>query len=184
MLLQRIAAGDSSAMAQCLEQYANLVWSTARKWSASYGDAEDAVQEIFIDLWKSAARFDPEVASEPTFIMMVARRCLIDRRRKSGRRPEVEDLIGDQLPAPDEDPAWIAERGEDAVVATSFLNSLRPEERDVLVMSVQQGLSHQQIADRSGLPLGSVKTHVRRGLSRLRERLTRSTAGTPSRSVS
>ncbi len=184
MFLQRIAAGDSSAVAQCLEQYGNLVWSVARKWSANVGDAEDAVQEIFIDLWKSAGRFDPEVASEPTFVMMIARRRLIDRRRKRGRMPATEMCNIDEPIGPMCDPATLAERGEDAAIAASLLSTLRPEERNVLLLSVQQGYSHQQIADQSGLPLGSVKTYIRRGLGKLRDHLSRPTSRSSARSVS
>ncbi len=176
MLLQRIADGDSSAVAQCVEQYGNLVWSTARKWSANYGDAEDAVQEIFFDLWKSASRFNPEIASEPAFIMMIARRRLIDRRRKSVGQPDTKELSDEQPALSQQDPSFIVQKGEEAAIATAFLKTLRPEERNVLIMSVQQGLSHLQISERCGLPLGSVKTHIRRGLARLRERLTRSMA--------
>lgn len=177
MLLPRIAAGDASAVAQCLEQYGNLVWSIARKWSPSTADAEDAVQEIFIDLWKSADRFDPQVASEPTFVMMIARRRLIDRRRRSDRVPVPEGEIGEDLcvdPAPE--PALVAERGEEAEMAVQLLNELRDEERSVLRLSIDEGLSHQEIANRVGLPLGTVKTHIRRGLSKLKDRLSRSPA--------
>lgn len=184
MFLQRIAAGDSTAVAQCIEQYGNLVWSVARRWSTNVGDAEDAVQEIFIDLWKSAGRFDPEVASEPTFIMMIARRRLIDRRRKSGRMPAMPVSLEDEPIGPQGDPAELAERGEDAAIAASLLSVLRPEERNVLLLAVHQGYSHQQIADQSGLPLGSVKTYIRRGLSKLRDHLSRATSRSSERSVS
>lgn len=180
MLLQRIAAGDSTAVNQCLEQYGNLIWSTARRWSATAAEAEDAVQEIFIDLWKSAGRFDPEVASETTFVMMVARRRLIDRRRK--RRMEVGELdyeLSQRFASDELCPSQRAELCEEAAVASELLKELREEERRVLELSVHEGLSHQEIACRVGMPLGSVKTNIRRGLGRLRERLSRlSLAGT------
>ncbi|MCX5746449.1 MAG: sigma-70 family RNA polymerase sigma factor, partial [Proteobacteria bacterium] len=89
-LLARVAVGDRGALRECLDRYGGLVWSIARRFEAS--EAEDAVQEIFVDLWKSAVRYDPEVASEPTFIAMIARRRLIDRRRSRGRRPATEPM--------------------------------------------------------------------------------------------
>ena len=85
-LLQRIAKGDASAVQECMETYGNLVWSLARRYSESAADAEDATQEIFLDIWKSAGRFDPERGKETTFIATIARRRLIDRVRAAGRR--------------------------------------------------------------------------------------------------
>lgn len=178
MLLQRIAAGDASAVALCLQQYGNLVWSTARRWSASSSDAEDAVQEIFIDLWKCAGRFDPEVASESTFVMMIARRRLIDRRRRRQIATEpLDDSNREDCASGDRDPGEFAEMCEEAAVASELLSELREDERKVLELSVHEGLSHQEISNRVGMPLGSVKTNIRRGLGRLRDRLTRLTAG-------
>src|SRR5689334_2870619 len=103
-LLARVAAGDAAAVRECIAQYGGLVWSIARRFELS--DAEDAVQEIFLDLWKSAARFDPSIASEATFIAMIARRRLIDRRRTRRRRPTTEQLpevpsIPDQAMGPE-----------------------------------------------------------------------------------
>ncbi len=80
-ILQRVAAGDSSAVDDCLAQYGALVWSLARRHSPNYSDAEDAVQEAFLGIWQGAGRFDPEKGSETTFITMIVRRRLIDRRR-------------------------------------------------------------------------------------------------------
>src|SRR5436190_14026687 len=89
-LLGRVAAGDEAAVRECLARYGGLVWSIARRFEPS--DAEDAVQEIFLDLWKSAARFDRAVASETAFVAMIARRRLIDRRRTRGRRPTLDAM--------------------------------------------------------------------------------------------
>src|SRR5262245_60755498 len=91
-ILTRVAAGKTGAVDECLVRYGGLVWSLARRQSPSYADAEDAVQEIFIDLWNSAARFDERVASEVTFVAMIARRRLIDRRRKLSRTVETAPL--------------------------------------------------------------------------------------------
>ena len=98
-LLPRIAAGDSDAIQRFVDRYKSLIWWLARKHAST--DAEDAVQEIFIDLWKSAERFDASKASEPTFVGMIARRRLIDRARKRQRRPQpvaLDDATISQLP--------------------------------------------------------------------------------------
>ena len=85
-ILHRITQGDQTAVQDCLKKYGGLVWSLARRMSANTDDAEDAVQEIFIDVWKNAARFDESQSSETTFIAMIARRRLIDRLRYTNRR--------------------------------------------------------------------------------------------------
>ena len=87
-LLQKIANGDSSAVDECLAKYGNLVWSIARRYSPNNSDAEDATQEVFLEIWKNAARYDSDLSSEATFITMIARRRLIDRHRKQSRRLE------------------------------------------------------------------------------------------------
>ncbi|HEY6033920.1 MAG TPA: sigma-70 family RNA polymerase sigma factor [Kofleriaceae bacterium] len=168
-LLARVAAGDAAAVREVLSRYANLVWSIARRFEPS--DAEDAVQEIFLDLWKSAGRYDPERGSEVTFIAMIARRRLIDRRRTARRRPQdsaqVADVVLEELAADGTSPAAAA----DAAKAAHALDQLRPEQRQVLVLSTCHGLSHGEIAQQTGMPLGTVKAHARRGLMSIRAAL-------------
>jgi RNA polymerase sigma-70 factor (ECF subfamily) len=169
-ILQRVARGEHSAVQECLDRYSGLVWSLARRFCYNQSEAEDAVQEIFLDLWKSAARFDPAIASEATFVAMISRRRLIDRRRRASRQPDAE-TIGRNMVQPDESPERPAEVAEQARVAARAMESLRPEQQRVLRLSIYQGLSHEKIAEATGLPLGTVKTHVRRGLIRIRELL-------------
>ena len=85
-ILERIAAGDANAVQECMDLYGNLVWSLARRFTRSAAEAEDAVQEVFLDVWKSAARFDAKRASEKTFVAMIARRRLIDLLRRTEAR--------------------------------------------------------------------------------------------------
>jgi RNA polymerase sigma factor (sigma-70 family) len=169
-VLQRVAAGDSAAVQDALDRYSGLVWSLARRFCATQAEAEDAVQEIFIDVWKSAGRFDESVASEPTFVAMIARRRLIDRRRRISRRP---DLAGSREVFEADGPTTAntnrIEVGEEAARAAAAMEELKEDQQRVLRLSIYQGLSHERIAESTGLPLGTVKTHVRRGLMRLRE---------------
>jgi len=171
-ILQRIASGDASAVTECMDRFGGLVWSVARRYCMSASDAEDAVQEIFIDLWRSAARFDESIASETTFIAMIARRRLIDRNRKKARRPETS-MVPETLAiaAPGEFDADLAAMSEEAKIASEAMSQLRPEQQRVLQLSIFHGASHEQISRSTGLPLGTVKTHARRGLIRIRELL-------------
>lgn len=167
-ILQRIALGDKTAVQDCLKAYGGLVWSLARRMSPNTDDAEDAVQEIFIDIWKNAGRFDASQSSETTFIAMIARRRLIDRLRHSNRRlspDSLEDLTVEPVNSSDGSLQMSVEAKE----AAKALEVLRPEQRQVLQLSIIQGLSHQEISDATGIPLGTVKTHARRGLLQVRE---------------
>jgi RNA polymerase sigma-70 factor (ECF subfamily) len=166
-LLQRVAAGDESAVSACLDQYGNLVWSLARRFTTSHAEAEDAVQEIFIDLWSSAAKYDRDKASETTFVAMIARRRLIDRLRKTKREPfteEIENVPG--LDSPDH--AREVEVKDEAAKASRLIRTLKPEQQRVIELAVYHGHTHQSIADALNLPLGTVKTHLRRGLLKIR----------------
>lgn len=168
--LRRIAGGDATAVQECLDRHGGLVWALARRFCADRADAEDAVQEIFIDLWASAGRFDPDRASEATFVAMIARRRLIDGRRKAARRPPAGPLP-DGLVGREVDAATRAERGDDVDRAALALAGLGDEQRRVLAMAIYEGRTQEQIARATGLPLGTVKTHARRGLMKLRQSL-------------
>jgi RNA polymerase sigma factor (sigma-70 family) len=169
-VLARVAIGDASAIKDCLGRFGGLVWALARRLSPTASDAEDAVQEIFVDVWKSAGKFDPAAGSEATFIAMIARRRLIDRLRARTRRKEDQLRESQDWNDPTDDPR--APRGElaaEAGLAARALEQLRPEQRRVLLLAVFHGLSHEEIAERTGMPLGTVKAHARRGLLRVRE---------------
>lgn len=167
-ILHRIATGDRTAVQECLDTYGGLVWSIARKMLRSQEDAEDAVQEIFVDIWKNAERYDEGQSSETTFIAMIARRRLIDKIRFMNRRisaDSIEDVTAEPFTRSDEKMQVSVEAKE----AAAAMKNLRPEQRQVLYLSIVQGLSHQEIADATGMPLGTVKTHARRGILQARE---------------
>jgi len=169
-VLQRIANGNADAVRECLEQYGGLVWSLARRFSPSAEDAEDSAQEIFTELWKCAERFDPGVASEATFIAMVARRRLIDRNRARNRRIDPGALAEGMDPATFDASQEESERSDEVKRVMGAVQQLSPDQQKVLRLSVE-GYSHERIATATGLPLGTVKTHIRRGLQRVRRTL-------------
>lgn len=144
------------------------MWSIARKMLRNSDDAEDAVQEIFLDVWKNAERFDETKSSETTFIAMIARRRLIDRIRFSTRRisaDSLDDVLLEPFTRADKD----MQMNLEAQQAAEAMRNLRPEQQQVLRLSIVQGMSHQEIAEATGMPLGTVKTHARRGLLQVRE---------------
>jgi RNA polymerase sigma-70 factor (ECF subfamily) len=167
-VLKRIARGEQRAVSECIDQFGNLIWALARRLSRTRADAEDAVQEIFIDLWRSAGRFDPAQGSEKVFITTIARRRLIDRLRRTAQEPAREST--EAL-----DAAGFAEpgtRGEvcvEAEQAARAVARLKPEQQKVLELGILHGLSHSEIAAKTGMALGTVKTNMRRGLIEVRE---------------
>ena len=169
-MLQRIALGEAAAVQECLDVHGPLVWSLARRMCPRGADAEDVVQEIFIALWKSAAQYDPALAAESTWVTTVARRKLIDLRRKIARRAEIAE-VGEELPTEAPGQVELAERADESARAARALAELRTEQRRVLELAVLHGLTYEQVAARLELPLGTVKTHARRGLIRVRELL-------------
>lgn len=167
-ILQRIAQGEKTAVQECLTRYGGLVWSLARRFLGNASEAEDAVQDIFVELWKNADKFNPTLSSEPTYITMVTRRRLIDRRRKLVRRPEMVQLP-DSVSSQQQPDTQRVDLVDEAAQAAAALMELRPEQQKVLKLAVYHGLTHEEISANTGMPLGTVKTHARRGLIRLRE---------------
>lgn len=166
-LLPRVARGDPAAVRECISRYAGRVRGVALRYLGP-SDADDAVQEVFIELWRSAGRFDPSQGSEPVFVMTVARRRCIDRRRKAGARP-TPTALPDAVAEPARcDSVAIC---EEAARARLALDELGPEQKRAIELSVCHGLTHEAVARTMSLPLGTVKSHIRRGLSRVRAAL-------------
>ena len=167
-VLARVARGDSSAVRECIDEFGGLVWAIARRMTRTRADAEDAVQEIFVDVWKSAGRFDAAQGSEKVFITTIARRRLIDRMR----RARMSHLMDPEESL--EDVRW-AEPGNEGEIrveaerAAAVVARLRPEQRKVLRMGLLEGMTHSEIATATGMPLGTVKTQMRRGLIQVRQ---------------
>ncbi len=160
-----------------MDVYGGLIWSLARRMGESAADAEDATQEIFLEVWKSAARFDPSMGSEAVFLTTIARRRFIDRLRARKRRPKTEefDELADVEPTTGTDPEGMLEA--DAAHAQRALARLEPAQREILLLGVVEGLTHSEIATMTGKPLGTVKTQMRRGLIRVRELMERGEPG-------
>lgn len=176
-VLERIAQRDPGAPRALLDRYGNLVWSLVRPTVRSDGDAEEIVHEVFVRLWSRADRFDPALGEEATFVSVVTRRLLIDRWRKVGRPGSVSGAVAldASLYQPwggvGEQASARAERGEDFQRAMRTIEALPEEQRRALTLAVAHGLTHEEIARALKQPLGTIKTHIRRGLQAVRSRL-------------
>lgn len=170
-ILVRVADGDPGAVKDVLNRYSALVWSLASGLSKDPHEVEDVVQDIFVDVWRSAKRYDPKVASEATFIATIARRRVIDRRRRAGRRLDPEPLEEELAPGVDDPSLRQVELDDEAAQAREVVAQLTGDRRRVLELSVVTGLTHREIAADTGIPLGTVKSHIRRGLAEVTDRL-------------
>jgi len=131
------------------------------------------VQDIFIELWQNADRFDSQRGREVAFIAVLARRRIIDKLRRLRARPEgratvIENAVEVQGGTC---PADRIELADELKRVHAAMDTLGPEQNRALCLAVCDGLTHREVAQTLDLPLGTVKTHVRRGLSRLREML-------------
>jgi len=178
-VLAQVARREPESLNYCIERYGNLIWSLAKRYSPSQADAEDAVQEIFLELWQKADRFNSSMSAESTFVTMIARRRLIDRFRKQSRSVETTLEASDLDAQPSVCVSASAELIDEAAKATRCLEGLVVNQRDILRRSIHEGKSHSQISAEMQIPLGSVKSFARRGLIQLRECMERfSVAGT------
>jgi len=172
-ILVRVAAGETSAVHDCVVGYGALVWSIAHRYLRNRADAEEVVQEVFLDIWRSAHRYDPEIASETAFIVTIARRRVIDRVRKLGHAPVTTSLDehDEELPPPALSVPSTLENDAEVDVVDRIIRAMDETKQRVLSMSLYGGYSHREISSRLNLPLGSVKTLIRRGLLHIRSEL-------------
>ncbi len=160
-LLPLVAKGDGQAMKRCINVYGPLVWSIVCRRIEEHDDAEETCQEIFTEIWQKAGTYNPEVAREITFIGMIARRRSIDWQRKQSRLPMLTDLES----APEASSAIpIAGTGLDRELLWKALEQLPEKTRELFSLHFAKGMTHEEIVKETGLPLGTVKTRLRRGL--------------------
>jgi len=162
-LLRRLTAGDRRALGEVYDRYAALVNGLVLRILRNRSEAEDVVQEVFVQVWKQAARFDPGRGSPTAWICTIARSRALDRLRQStSRREEASDTAPEGSEAP---------RTEEVLAVRKALEALSAEQRKALELAYYEGLTQAEIAARLGEPLGTIKTRMRTALIRLRDLL-------------
>ncbi|MCM2255695.1 MAG: sigma-70 family RNA polymerase sigma factor [Vicinamibacteria bacterium] len=162
-LLRRIEAGDRAALADLYDQHASLVNALCLRILRDRAEAEEVLQEVFLQAWRQAGRYDPARGSVTSWLAVIARSRSLDRlRRRAARREAPEDAIpvGVEMP-----------RTAEAIAVRDALQALPPPQRRALELAYYEGLTQVEIAERTGLPLGTIKTRMRTALLRLREAL-------------
>ena len=165
MLVSAIRSGDEQAMAQLYDRYSPIIYSVALRVLGDTGAAEDILQEVFLQLWRSPDMFDASRGSMPGWLAVIARNRAIDFLRK--RRPETD--ITEVVVAVEPDLAVKAEWSRAADKIRGALGGMPAPQRSALEMAFFEGLTHTEIAEKTGEPLGTVKTRIRAGLMTLRK---------------
>jgi RNA polymerase sigma-70 factor (ECF subfamily) len=171
--LEGMARGDHGALSELYDRHGRLVYSLALRVLRDQGDAEDVVQEVFSQAWRQASRYESTRGPVVAWLMNLARSRAIDRLRSRRARPETggndveADRVLDLAPPIDEQLA-LSDQAEQIRAAVEQLSLVQ---RVAIELAFYEGLTHVEIAERLELPLGTVKTRIRQGLSKLKERL-------------
>jgi len=170
--LERMARGDHDALAELYDRHARLVYSLALRIVRDQGDAEDVVQEVFSQAWRQAARYESSRGNVIAWLLNLARSRAIDRLRGRRSRPEgTVDPVALEVPdlaTPIDEELALSGRATQIRAAVEDLSVLQ---RMAIELAFYEGLTHVEIAERLELPLGTVKTRIRQGLLKLKDRL-------------
>ena len=162
-LIQRTGTGDRSAFEKLYKRYARPVFGLALRRLGDRGRAEDAVQETFVSIWRSASTYKPERGPGAPWLYGVARNAIVDRSRARNEPPSEAPDTASLDASPDEraEQAWTSWRVHRA------LEALPEREREVIALAYWSDLSQSEVAARLGIPLGTVKTRTRSALQHL-----------------
>jgi len=160
-------SGDQSAVAELYDRYSSVVYAVALRILGDAGAAEDVLQEVFLQLWRNPSGFDAARGSLGAWLAVISRNRAIDFLRR--RRPEtdIEDVVLSVAP----DLAGDADRSRAAEKIRGVLGAMPLVQRSALELAYFEGLSHSEIASKTGEPLGTIKTRIRAGLMTLRKAL-------------
>ena len=164
-LIAAVRSGDESAMAALYDRYSGIVYSVALRVLGNTAAAEDVLQEVFMQLWRNPGVFDSSRGNLGAWLAVISRNRAIDSLRKRHPETDVEDVIVSVEP----DMSGDAERSRAMEKVRSALGAMPAAQRSALEMAYFEGLSHSEIATKTGEPLGTVKTRIRAGLLALRK---------------
>jgi RNA polymerase sigma-70 factor (ECF subfamily) len=171
-LMSRVATGEEAAVAQLYDRFGSLVYRMAYQTMPTRAEAEDAVQEIFVRLWRTAERYDPKRAALVTWVMLISRRHLVDKLRRNQARVRASALE-EAAVADGGSHADDLKRMQDSERFAEVLEKVQtlPElQRTVVMRAYLGGQTLRQIGEELDTPIGTIKSALSRALVRLRER--------------
>jgi len=166
-MMSAMRSGDQKAMAQLYDRYSAMVYAVALRVLGDAGAAEDVLQEVFMQLWRNPGTFDSSRGNLAAWLSVITRNRAIDSLRKRHPETDIEDVMVSVEP----DLASEADRARALGKVRGALSSMPPAQRSALEMSFFEGLTHTEIASKTGEPLGTIKTRIRAGLLALRRSL-------------
>jgi RNA polymerase sigma-70 factor (ECF subfamily) len=172
-LVRRVVEGDARAFEVIYDRYCNQAFTLAMHVTGRWGTAEEATQDAFLVLWRAAHKYDPSRGTVKAWLLTVVRNRGIDLLRSGARHAgnvEFDQILAERLEAPQRTDQQVGDR-EDRCQARAMLSSLPHEQRVVIELAFFQGLTHPEIADKVGVPLGTVKGRQRLALAKLRRTL-------------
>ena len=170
-LLHAIARSDEAALASLYDRYRLILFGLLVRILASREEAEDILQDVFIQVWRRAADFDEQRGKPFTWLVTLARSRAIDRLRQLRARERLATASAQESPAEASDAAADVYNGEQREIVAAALRQLPEEQRQTLLLAYFEGLTQSEIATRLGAPLGTVKTRMRSAMIKLRELL-------------
>ena len=166
-LVSRLQNGDQSAISDVYDRYSDALFGICMKvLKNNTGMAEDAFQEAMVKIWKYASSYDPKKGRLFTWILNITRNTAIDYWRKMDKRSQIQNDITDVHVS---NPNLTKTQHTDTIDVTKQLDNLSSDERDVIELAYFSGMTHQQISGQLELPLGTVKTRIRRGITKLKK---------------
>lgn len=172
-LMRRVAAGEERAVGDLYDRFGSLVYRMALQAMPTRAEAEDAVQEIFVRLWKTAERYDDNRAALVTWVMLISRRHLVDKLRRNRARLRPGSLDQPQtanIASEEERLSGRLEQDERMAALMKRISTLPELQRTVVIRAYLGGQTLRQIGEELGTPLGTIKSALSRALVRLRER--------------
>jgi len=171
--LERMAHGDHEALAELYDRHGRLVFSLALRILRDQSDAEDIVQDVFSQAWRQAARYESSRGNPVAWLLNLTRSRAIDRLRGRRARPDTAAADPSSLDLPDLSQPVDEQivRSHQAAQIRAAVDELSVLQRVAIELAFYEGLTHVEIADRLELPLGTVKTRIRQGLLKLKDRL-------------
>jgi RNA polymerase sigma-70 factor, ECF subfamily len=166
--LARVGAGDRAAFSRLYDRSAGPLFALALGICRRRALAEDVLQEAYVRIWRHASQYDPTRGDPMAWLATIVRRLAIDALRRTANESPLEPDFDSEIADPDPDPLAHTVRAQESAVIRRCLEQLEARQRSCILLAYFRGCSHTEVGARLGLPLGTVKSHIRRGLQRLK----------------